>query len=316
MEGWRMIKLQDAELTSILPPYIKNNPDVQAISYAFKMGMKKFLQYAQLSALYGAVDILPEKMIDILALELQSQYYDESLLLEVKRGIVKNSLAWYSKGGTVSAVEELIQVVFGEGKLEEWFQFGGTPGTFRIKLNMGDYDTEINIQNVMEKIKRYKKLSAHFAAIVIGYYFNVPIYYTNAIHFRMGFYPQFNLRPLRLDRTWKLDREQKLSGYDGFGRIDLYPVRMKIQTKAGKTPKTKTQITFLLKAKEKIENSQNIKIRTSVACQKRTGERITIQASAAVNAGTEEIMLYNQNILDGKYKLNGKRKLNGGIYNI
>lgn len=193
---------------------------------------------------------------------------------------------------------------------------------------------------------------------------NVPIYYTNAIHFRMSFYPQFNLKQLHLNRTWKLDGKQKLSGYDGFGRIDLYPVRIKIQTKAGETPKAKTQVVFLSKAKEEIKNSQNIevktsaevkrkvseritmpalttvctktktqavfllktkeqiecnqnvKIRTSVICQKRTGERVTIQASAAVSAGTNEILMNNRNVLNGKWKLNGVRTLNGGRYQL
>ncbi|MCI8950029.1 MAG: phage tail protein I, partial [Lachnospiraceae bacterium] len=217
-----MIKLQDAELISVLPPYIKENTDIQAISYAFKMGMEKLMRYAEISALYGAVDKLPESLINLMALELQSQYYEESLDLKVKREIVKNSLAWYSKSGTVSAVEELIEVVFGKGKLEEWFRFGGRPGTFRIRLDIGNEDAPIDILDVLKKIKRYKKLSAHFDAIVIGHYSYAAIRYANAIHIRINFYPRFNLPTLYLDGTWMLDGSRHLSGYDGYGAIDLY----------------------------------------------------------------------------------------------
>ena len=65
-----MIKLQDAELISVLPPYVKEDPDVQAISYAFKMGIEKFLRYSKAASMYGAIDQLPEHILDLLALEL------------------------------------------------------------------------------------------------------------------------------------------------------------------------------------------------------------------------------------------------------
>lgn len=103
-----MIKLQEAELTSVLPAYIKENTDVQAISYAFQMGMRKFSQYVASSALYGNIDTLPEFLLDLLSIETRCQYYEESLPIEIKREMIRNSLAWYFKSGTVSAVEELI----------------------------------------------------------------------------------------------------------------------------------------------------------------------------------------------------------------
>ena len=58
-----MIKLQEAELTSVLPAYIKENTDVQAISYAFQMGMRKFSQYVASSASVSYTHLtLPTKL--------------------------------------------------------------------------------------------------------------------------------------------------------------------------------------------------------------------------------------------------------------
>lgn len=172
MEDWRMIKLSDAELTTVLPPYIKESNEVQAISFAFKKGMEKMIEYAKLSMLYAEIDNLPDEIIDLLALELQSQYYDDSMEIEIKRKIVKNSIAWYAKGGTVSAVDEMVQAVFGEGEVIEWYKYGGKPGTFYIKTN-AELSPDI-IEKFNEIINKVKNMRSHLTNITINRVINNP----------------------------------------------------------------------------------------------------------------------------------------------
>lgn len=149
-----MTKYSEAELTTVLPPYLKEDPDIQAISHAFRMGVAKLLQYAALSPVYADIDVLPEEILDLLALELQSQYYDESMDKELKRVIIKNSLAWHAKGGTVSAVNEMVQTIFGEGRTIEWYEFGGEPGTFYIDTNAElSPDIVKQFRNIIDKVK-------------------------------------------------------------------------------------------------------------------------------------------------------------------
>ena len=313
-----MIKLQDAELISVLPPYVKEDPDVQAISYAFKMGIEKFLRYSKAASMYGAIDQLPEHILDLLALELQSHYYEETLEVEVKRGLVKNALAWHLKGGTVSAVEEMIQVVFGDGKsgkgkLEEWYEYGGKPGTFRIKLNTEEQDVELDMADVIQKINLYKKLSAHIEAIGIVYSFYIPVCYENRIRMRAAFYPRLNIPKLSLNGMWKLDKSQRLSGYDGYGRLDFYPVAAKFQTSVRGTPQEKFLYHVVARAGEKLQTAEAISAKAQAECKTTNRERICSQVSVEVKAGTGDIRMYNRNRLDGVWKLDGRRKLNGGV---
>lgn len=130
-----MIKYIDSEPASALPPCLKEDTDIMAISYAFKMAAQKMLQYSRILKLYADIDAVPENILDLLAMETRSQYYDESMDIEVKRKVIKNALAWYSKGGTVSAVNEMIEAVFGDGRMVEWYEYGGTPGTFYIETS-------------------------------------------------------------------------------------------------------------------------------------------------------------------------------------
>lgn len=169
-----MIKLSEAELTTVLPPFIKEDSEVQAISYAFKKGMEKMIEFARLSTLYAEIENLPDEIIDLLALELQSQYYDDSMEIEIKRKIVKNSIAWYAKGGTVSAVDEMVQAVFGEGEVIEWYKYGGEPGTFYIKTN-AELSPDI-IENFNEIINKVKNMRSHLTNITINRVINNPNY--------------------------------------------------------------------------------------------------------------------------------------------
>lgn len=134
-EGLRMIKITDGGPKDLLPPVLKNEPKMQALSYAIERAMRRLLTFSRRTLMYAAIDEQPENILDYMAIESRAQYYDESMDIETKRAIIKNSLAWYLKAGTQESVDDLIRTVFGEGRSVPWYEFedgSGTPGTFDI----------------------------------------------------------------------------------------------------------------------------------------------------------------------------------------
>lgn len=149
-----MINYVDSEITQILPSNLKYDKQVQAISYAIKNALRKAIQYSKLISVYAAIDNLPEEILDLIATESRSQYYDESLSISIKREILKKTLIWYYKAGTASAVEELISAVFGEGEVEEWFFYAGKPFSFRVISNGSlDQNSAIEFNKMINKVK-------------------------------------------------------------------------------------------------------------------------------------------------------------------
>lgn len=136
------------------------------------------------------------------------------------------------------------------------------------------------------------------------------------ITFTMAFYPLFNLPKLRLNRTWKLDGSKKLNGFDGSGRIDLYPVGMEFQVPVREEVKEAARLTIFTKAAEQVASSQDVEIRTFATCQGEVKEGLTVQTSAKAETKAGNATLYNAHKLDGKRKLNGSLKLNGGFYEL
>lgn len=151
---------------------------------------------------------------------------------------------------------------------------------------------------------------------IYGAVFPVNIQCAEAITFILSFYPLFNLPKLCLNRIWKLNGNKKLSGYDGEGRIDLYPVGMKFEVPVWGEVKEAAQLSFLSQAEEQAESSQEMKILTWAACKKEIKEKFTMQTSAAAEIKNGNETLYNAHKLDGKRKLNGSLKLNGGFYQL
>ena len=165
-----MIKYSESELADLLPSSMKENTDVQAISYAIKMATKKLIVYAGRARLSGGIEQVPEDILDLMALELRTQYYDESLSIETERNLIKNTMTWHERAGTPSAVEELIKIVFGVGEVVEWFDFDPNdgeiiPGQFDIETNATM--TEQMAQDFVRIIEKAKRESSHLRRLLI-----------------------------------------------------------------------------------------------------------------------------------------------------
>lgn len=152
-----MIRLEDALLTDILPQPLKGTADIEAYSLAIRDMMCVILQKADGTMLYSNFDKQPDEIVNLMAAELRTPYYDENLPLDKKRQLVKNTLPWYAKAGTAGAVKELVSVIFGKGTIEEWFEYGGKPFHFRVNV-YGDpiKDSSAKFAEMLEHVKAAK----------------------------------------------------------------------------------------------------------------------------------------------------------------
>lgn len=130
-----MIKLYEGELLDMLPSQMSTQIQHQCISYALKKGIRLVIERADMTRTVAMIDSLPEQILDVLAVEMQTPYYREDMEIETKRRIIKRTLMWHLTAGTPGAVEELVAAVFGEGEVKEWFEYGGKPYRFKIVTN-------------------------------------------------------------------------------------------------------------------------------------------------------------------------------------
>lgn len=163
-----MIRFEDGELLNLLPVSMANDIETQCISYALKKQIQNIIYRASRTRTVAMIDLLPETVLDVLATELRTPYYQEDMDIDTKRTIIKRTLLWHTRAGTPSAVEELIEVVFGEGSIVEWFDYEEppyTPATFDIITNARM--TEDMVEYFLSIITRVKNTRSHIRRILV-----------------------------------------------------------------------------------------------------------------------------------------------------
>lgn len=170
-----MINFNESNILQLLPSILGNTPEVQAISYALSKQVNKLNNYFDKSLTWSAIENLDSKMLDILAIELRTHYYDESLDIETKKKLVKGTIERYKLAGTRAAVEELISLVFGNGQIEEWFEYGGKPHYFRIKT-VNPITIGAQAEEFLRLLEVIKRKSSHLDSINIEEMNNKQIY--------------------------------------------------------------------------------------------------------------------------------------------
>lgn len=160
-----MIKFTEGGLIDIWP---EKDPEIQALSYALQQQFKKLKAYADKTQCYSDVDDLDEEILDYFAVEMRSMYYEQNLEIERKREIVKNTLKWYTYAGVPATVAEMVGVVFGSGKIVEWFNYDEppfTPGTFDI-ITSARLTPDI-IEQLNAMIQKAKNGRSHIRKVTI-----------------------------------------------------------------------------------------------------------------------------------------------------
>ena len=160
-----MISYYDGQLADIMPASVMGGPEAKALSHALQQACRLLYRYSQRLYIYASLDEQPEEVVDLLALELRTQYYRNTLDHETKRRLVKNTLVWHMGAGTPEAVEELVATVFGEGEVKEWFEYGGQPYCFKVRTDailtegMADYFSKM--------IRQVKNARSHIDSVEI-----------------------------------------------------------------------------------------------------------------------------------------------------
>ena len=166
-----MIKsLTDAEVRDGLPRILREQPWVQALSLAVLELHRKTMGFAKGSQIYTALDTVREEVLDALAVSWKIDWYDPEYDIEQKRRIVKTALTIRRTMGTVSAVKAQADAIYPGSTVEEWFEYGGTPGYFRLRVNIMTVEEQekfaaMSMAEIERRLAAAKRFSSHLEEV-------------------------------------------------------------------------------------------------------------------------------------------------------
>lgn len=161
-----MIKLNGSRFTDIMPDNLAQQPEVQAIAYAVGRQIEKLCAYADGARTYAAIYSMPERVLDLLAVELRTPAYDENYSIKVKRALIEGSLLFYTQMGTPAAVNKIIETIFEAGYISEWWEYGGEPYHFKA-YTTNPAITQDDVEEFRRVLGSVKRLSAWLDEIIL-----------------------------------------------------------------------------------------------------------------------------------------------------
>lgn len=135
--------IQTISLLDILPDSILADEKIKAIAVALNTELQKVTAETQQVLHLPRLDVLPEKVIDLLAWQFHVDFYEPvGMDIKTKRKLVKESIAWHRIKGTPAAVEMMLSSTFGRSaKVSEWYEYDGEPYHFKVSVKTKNFPT-------------------------------------------------------------------------------------------------------------------------------------------------------------------------------
>ncbi|MFO7153929.1 MAG: phage tail protein I [Caldicoprobacter oshimai] len=176
-----MITLKDVDLLTLQTSHMKQDPTTRALCAALTPHFRQLADEVKACIIYARLNALDNQALDELAWQLHIDWYDPKASLEVKRQLIKNALKVHRYRGTPYAVEQVIQDYFGDGYIEEWFEYGGQPYHFRVITSNSAVTGEQAAQFAMA-VEKVKNIRSRLEQIIITMSAEMPVYLGHVLH--------------------------------------------------------------------------------------------------------------------------------------
>lgn len=148
----------------IVPSSIRGDPQVIAACSAIDDELEAI--YDCMGGVPGGILFWPfveqevEPLLDMLMWEMHVDVWQniegDPLTTEKKQELINESIDWHRHKGTPWAVNEMLKVLFNQGRVTEWYQYGGRPYFFRIGFE-GDV-TGVQFDRILEAVYAVKNV--------------------------------------------------------------------------------------------------------------------------------------------------------------
>lgn len=155
---------RDVDFIKLLPFFMREDEADKGLSKGIDKAIDPLSDKIDLFTTWDKLDKMTGEEIDLLAEELHISWYDKDTTLDIKRQIIRDSDIVHAKLGTNWAALQVITTYFGEGKIVDWYDYGGNPGHFKVQtINQSILNSKAKkFLSILEKVKRK---SAHLDAI-------------------------------------------------------------------------------------------------------------------------------------------------------
>lgn len=176
-----MIELKDNALQRILPNSISGDATVKDIVQAISGRLVQLGSQAELVLLLPRLKKLPEEIVDELAWQYHVDFYDVAADITKKRELVRKAIARHRYKGTPAAVEEVCSAAFDTAEVVEWYEYGGKPYHFRVRMVQESIPDEAAMAEMVKAINSAKNTRSWLDSLTFLYRPEGTVYAANVL---------------------------------------------------------------------------------------------------------------------------------------
>lgn len=164
-----MKTLADISLYDLLPDNAKGDKNISAACRSLDNQLKDLYKRADKISFYRRLHYgqITDEEADARAWQYKLAYYDSNLPLIQKIELLRSAVETNRSKGTPAAIEGLITILFGEGYVQEWFEYDGEPGHYQV-ITSNPAVTEGRAQEFVRAIESVTRLSSRLDRVVLS----------------------------------------------------------------------------------------------------------------------------------------------------
>ena len=155
------VKLDAVDFSKLLPGWMREDDADTSLAESVSENTQDMAALMPILSKWtdAAIDAMDESYLDLIAYELNITWYLYDADISQKREIIKSAKKIHWKIGTVWAIEQVLSIYFTSASVLEWFEYGGTPGHFKISTAFPElYVNDASFIKVLNSIKRYSQI--------------------------------------------------------------------------------------------------------------------------------------------------------------
>lgn len=176
-----MLELKDNTLQRILPSSISGDATVKDIVQAISGRLAQLGEQAELVLILPRLKKLPEEIVDELAWQYHVDFYDVAANITKKRELVRKAIARHRYKGTPAAVEEVCSAAFDSAEVLEWYDYGGEPYHFRVRMVQESIPDEAVMAEMVKAVNSAKNVRSWLDGLTFYYQPKGTVYVAGAV---------------------------------------------------------------------------------------------------------------------------------------
>lgn len=169
-------------LMRVLPAALQNDAAMIKLGLTAAEALIGLSASADLPVIYARIDMLPEWLLDILAVDFKVDWYIKDADLTSKRALIKDCFYVHKHRGTRAALNRGIYDIRPDSTVEEWYEYGGEP--YRFRLTLKGLISATAADSVMQVVRRVKNARSALDTILFWEQLDAEqIYVGNALRF-------------------------------------------------------------------------------------------------------------------------------------